>query len=55
MSKPIMHPWTEEYIRNYAEICGNKSAANLLLLLGPDLFVGTYDEYTALLDDLNNN
>ena len=48
-------PWTEKEVREYAATCGNESAACILLLCGPDMFVGSYDEYLALYDELNNN
>ena len=35
-------------IMQYAAECGDESAANLLLLIGPDGFDGSFDEYESL-------
>lgn len=55
MNESDLKPWTEEDIRDYASTCGNKSAAALILLAGPDMFAGSYSEYLALYNELNNN
>lgn len=39
---------TEQEILDYAKSCGKKAAANLLFLLGPDGFAGSYTEYKQL-------
>ena len=41
-------------ILEYAEVCGNQAAANLLLLFGPDGYEGDYDSYEELYNMLNN-
>ena len=37
-------------IMEYARIHGNREAADMLLLLGPEFFLGTLDEYNELID-----
>lgn len=44
---------TEGEILEYAQKCGLESAANLLLLVGPDGFKGDYDAYLKLESYLN--
>lgn len=44
---------TKGEILEYAQKCGLESAANLLLLVGPDGFDGDYDEYLKLEKILN--
>ena len=44
---------TEGEILEYAQECGLESAANLLLLIGPDGFKGYYDAYLKLEKYLN--
>ena len=39
---------TKRDILDYAEMWGNRAAADLLLLAGPDGFDGTYSEYKDL-------
>lgn len=39
---------SEDEIMEYAQVCGRESAANLLLLVGPDGFKGDYDAYLKL-------
>jgi len=46
-------PVGEKEIIEYAQECGEQSAANLLLLLGPDGFDGDYDTYRKLEARLN--
>lgn len=46
-------PIGEKEIIEYAQECGEQSAANLLLLLGPDGFDGDYDIYHKLEACLN--
>ena len=38
-----------EQILEYARQTGNESAANLLLLLGPNGFAGNYQDYNELM------
>lgn len=40
-------------ILDHAAECGKESAANLLLLVGPDGFDGSYEEYKELETMLN--
>ena len=44
---------SEDEIMEYAQVCGLESAANLLLLVGPDGFKGDYDDYCRLEKILN--
>lgn len=46
-------PIGKDEIMEYAQRCGTESAANLLLLLGPDGFNGSYDAYQELEKALN--
>lgn len=39
-------------ILNYEEKFGPSAAADFLLLIGPDDFKGTYEEYNSLMDKL---
>ena len=55
MHKIDLEPWNEELVREYAGICGNRCAADLLILIGPDSFAGSYEEYNALLSELSCN
>ena len=41
-------------ILNYGIECGIEAAANLLLLIGPDGYAGSYENYKDLEDLLNN-
>ena len=41
---------TKIEIMEYAKIHGNREASDMLLLLGPEFFLGTVDEYNELLD-----
>ena len=41
-------------ILGYALTNGLEAAANLLLLLGPDGYAGSYESYRDLMDLLNN-
>ena len=41
-------------ILNYACVNGNMAAADLLLLFGPDSFMGTIEEFNSLLYELSN-
>ena len=43
---------SEKEIMEYAESNGKAAAYGILLLVGPDGFDGTYDEYLALERDL---
>lgn len=43
---------TKNEIMEYAKIHGNREAADMLLLLGPEFFLGTHDEYNELMDML---
>ena len=43
-----------EQILEYARQTGNESAANLLLLVGPDGFDGDYQDYNELMYILTN-
>lgn len=38
----------KDEIMQYAAECGEESAANLLLLIGPDCFDGSFDEYEGM-------
>ena len=44
---------TKQEILDYAKECGKEAAANLLILVGPDGFAGSYAEYEALEAELN--
>ena len=44
---------TRSELENYAEGCGPEWARNLLLLVGPDGYDGSYDEYQQLMELLN--
>lgn len=44
---------TADEVRTLAKERGSKQAYNILLLYGPDAFVGDYDEYNSLLDKLS--
>lgn len=44
---------TEQEILDYAKECGKEAAANLLILVGPDGFAGSYAEYKTLEAELN--
>lgn len=44
---------TKQEILDYAKDCDKKAAANLLILVGPDGFAGSYAEYVALEAELN--
>ena len=44
---------TKQEILDYAKECGKEAAANLLILVGPDGFAGSYAEYIALEAELN--
>ena len=41
-------------ILGYAKTNGIEAAANLLILIGPDGYAGSYESYRAILDLLNN-
>ena len=41
---------TKSEIMEYAKIHGNHEAADILLLLGPEFFLGTINEYNELMD-----
>ena len=43
---------SREDILSYAEKFGAAAAADFLLLVGPDDFNGTYEEYNSLMDTL---
>ena len=42
-------PMTYQDVMDYAKQTGKESAADLLLLLGPDGYSGTYEEYNELM------
>lgn len=42
-------------ILSYEEKFGAAAAADFLLLVGPDDFKGTYEEYNSLMDKLQDN
>lgn len=44
---------TKQEILDYAKECGKEAAANLLILVGPDGFAGSYAEYETLEAELN--
>lgn len=44
---------TKQEILDYSKECGKEAAANLLILVGPDGFAGSYVEYEALETELN--
>lgn len=44
---------TKQEILDYSKECGKEAAANLLILVGPDGFAGSYAEYEALEAELN--
>ena len=44
---------TIENTLDYKKNNGTHAAANLLLLVGPDGFDGTFEDYNYLLDNLN--
>lgn len=44
---------TKQEILDYSKECGKEAAANLLILVGPDSFAGSYAEYEALEAELN--
>ena len=44
---------TKQEILDYCKDCGKEAAANLLLLVGPDGFDGSYAEYEELESELN--
>ena len=46
---------TKIEIMEYARIHGNREAADMLLLLGPEFFLGTLDEYNELMDMMEEN
>lgn len=46
---------SREDILSYEEKFGSAAAAELLLLVGPDDFKGTYEEYKSLMDMLQGN
>ena len=46
---------TAQEIIEYMERTNAEAAYNLLLLYGPDAFVGTYEEYENLLIELEVN
>lgn len=46
---------SREDILSYAEKFGPKAAAEFLLLVGPDDFKGTYEEYNSLMDMLQGS
>ena len=43
----------KQEILDYANECGKEAAENLLILVGPDGFDGSYAEYEALEAELN--
>lgn len=46
-------PINKDDILEYAAVHGDESAYGLLLLVGPDGFDGTWDEYCSLEEQLN--
>lgn len=52
MRNSMRQPVTEEEIRKYADRCGKSSAVGLLLLYGPDMFAGDYEDYQNLMKEL---
>ena len=44
---------TKQEVLDYSKKCGKEAAANLLILVGPDGFAGSYAEYEALEAKLN--
>lgn len=46
---------TKIEIMEYAKNHSNREAADMLLLLGPEFFLGTLDEYNELMDMMEEN
>lgn len=52
-TNPSLPEMNRKIILDYAKECGKEAAANLLILVGPDGFAGSYAEYEALEAELN--